>query len=189
MRKLSVFGMTIVFLAFMGMSVSAVSDEVKPVDGSDTVVNDETTPEVDGEDVTNPCGGDIEVCIFSEGSGEEVTEVKVCTIDEKGNESCESVPVEEEKDSNIVDVKPIDDNVDEIPVDCKVDPTICQRDSNDQDNVAPVDGEYEEGIYYLTGAKDLNQIQDTGMVTVSVIGSTLGLIILGFALNRKIKKN
>lgn len=53
--------------------------------------------------------------------------------------------------------------------------------------VAPADGVYEDGIYYMTGGPKAPQ--DTSMVTVSVIGSTLGLIILGFAVNRKIKKN
>ncbi len=52
--------------------------------------------------------------------------------------------------------------------------------------MAPQDGVYEDGIYYMNGPK---APQDTAMVTVSVISSTLGLIVLGFALNRKIKKN
>lgn len=52
--------------------------------------------------------------------------------------------------------------------------------------VAPADGVYEDGIYYMTGPK---APKDTGMITVSVIGSTLGLIIVGFAVSRKMKKN
>ncbi len=198
MKKLTVFLMTIVFLAFMGLSVSATTDEPKPVDGTDPVLTDPVETPVDGGEVINPCGENVEVCIFSSGEGT-VTEVKVCSVDEKGNEFCESVPVVlDGTDPEAVDgevpadwenAEPIDNTIDETPVDCIKDPTVCQRTDDDIKTLAPEDGKYEDGIYYMTGAKDLTNGQDTGMVTVSVVASTLGLIILGVAANRKFKKN
>jgi hypothetical protein len=184
MKKITVLLMSLVFIAFMGLSVSANSDEVKP---EDPTVVDPTPVEPDVVDpividdegeVTNPCGENIEVCIFTTGEGVDEgsvgtgEEVKVCTIDENGTESCVSEIV-------LPDGKPIDNTVDETPVDCEKDPTICQRTN---------DGGYEDGIYTLTGAKDL-AAQDNSMVTVSVVASTLGLIIVGLAFNRKLKKN
>jgi len=185
MKKLTVFLMTIVFLAFMGLSVSATTDEPKPVDGTDPVLTDPIDTPVDGGEVINPCGENVEVCIFSSGesTGEgTVTEVKVCSVDEKGNEFCESVPVVlDGTDPEAVDG--------EVPPDCVTDPTVCQRTDDGIYTMAPEDGKYEDGIYYMTGAKDLTDGQDTSMVTISVVASTLGLIILGVAANRKFKKN
>lgn len=186
MKKLTVFLMTIVFLAFMGLSVSATTDEPKPVDGTDPVLVDPIETPVDGGEVINPCGENVEVCIFSTGEGvsEEgtVTEVKVCTIDENGVEFCEAVPVVTDgTDPEVVDG--------EVPADCEKDPTVCQRTDDEVQTLAPEDGKYEDGIYYMTGAKDLTNGQDTSMVTISVVASTLGLIILGVAANRKFKKN
>jgi len=54
--------------------------------------------------------------------------------------------------------------------------------------VAPTDGKYEDGIYYMTGNHDTEK-KDTGLVTIAVVASTLGLIIIGIAVNRKFKKN
>jgi len=186
MRKLSVFLMMIVFMAFMGLNVLATSDEPKPIDPilvdpvpEDPILVDPIEPKpVEGE-VVNPCGENIEVCIFSSGEGT-VTEVKVCSIDENGVESCtlETV-VTDGSEPGVVDG--------EVPADCEKDPTVCQRIDEDIKTLMPTDGEYEDGIYYMTGAKD--NTADTGMVTVSVVASTLGLIVLGFAANRKFKKN
>lgn len=166
-------------MAFMGLSVSATSDEPKP---TDPILVDPAP--VDGE-VVNPCPEGVEVCAFS---GEQTTtEVKVCTVDEKGNEVCEIVLT----DGTPIDYEnalPIDNTIDgELPPDCVADPTVCQRTDDDIKTLAPADGEYEDGIYYMTGAKDT--AQDTSMVTVSVVASTIGLIALGFAANRKFRKN
>jgi len=190
MKKLNVFLMSIVFLAFMGLSVSANSDEPTTVDGGLPTVTDPSVPPVEGE-IVNPCGENVEVCIFSTGEGVSEgsvgsgEEVKVCTLDEKGNESCviEVVPI---------DGQPIDNTIDETPVDCEKDPTVCQRLNDGKDiiyTMAPTDGVYEDGIYYMTGAKDVDDQKNKDMVTVSVIASSLGLILLGVAVNRKIKKN
>lgn len=54
--------------------------------------------------------------------------------------------------------------------------------------VAPADGKYEDGIYYMNGNRDTEK-KDTGLVTVAVVASTLGLIIIGIAVNRRFKKN
>ena len=193
MKKLTVFLMTIVFLAFMGLSVSATSDDPKPVDGTDPVLVDPIETPVDGGEVINPCGENIEVCIFTSGDGvsEEGTpvEVKVCTVDENGDEACEIMITDGTLPPDWENAEPIDNTIDETPVDCVKDPTVCQRSDDDIKTLAPEDGKYEDGIYYMTGAKDLTEGQDTGMVTVSVVASTLGLIILGVAANRKFKKN
>lgn len=188
MKKLTIFLMTIVFLAFMGLSVSATTDEPKPVDGSDPVLVDPVdTPEDDGT-IINPCGENVEVCIFSsgEGSAEEgtVEEVKVCSIDSNGVESCEAVVVGETEEGVVVG-----NEGGEIAPDCEKDPTICQRTDDVIYTMAPTDGKYEDGIYYMTGDKDASANKDTSMVTISVIASTLGLILLGIAVNRKLKKN
>jgi hypothetical protein len=177
--------MMIVFMAFMGLNVLATSDEPAPIDPilvdpvpEDPILVDPIEPKpVEGE-VINPCGENIEVCIFSSGEGT-VTEVKVCSKDENGVEVCTLETVV--TDGTVPEV--VDG---EVPPDCEKDPTICQRTDEDIKTLAPTDGEYEDGIYYMTGAKDT---ADTGMVTVSVVASTLGLIVLGFAANRKFKKN
>lgn len=183
MKKLTVFLMSIVFLAFMGLSVSATSDDPKPVEGTDPVV----TEPVDGE-VINPCGENVEVCAFSGTETGTVTEVKVCIVDEKGNEVCEIV-ITDTTAPDWENAEPIDNTIDETPVDCEKDPTVCQRTDDDIVTMAPTDGVYEDGIYYMTGDKSESVKQDTSMVTVSVVASTLGLIILGIAANRKLKKN
>jgi hypothetical protein len=195
MKKLNVFLMSIVFLAFMGLSVSANSDEPKSGDSELPTVTDPSVPPVEGE-VINPCGENIEVCIFttgegvSEGSVGSGEEVKVCTVDEQGNESCvvEIVPIDGQPIDKTIDDQPVD----ETPVDCEKDPTVCQRLNDGKDviyTMAPTDGVYEDGIYYMTGTKDLDDQQNKDMVTVSVVASSLGLILLGVAVNRKIKKN
>lgn len=188
MKKLTIFLMTIVFLAFMGLSVSATTDEPKPVDGSDPVLVDPVDTPEDGGTVINPCGENVEVCIFSsgEGSAEEgtVEEVKVCTVDSDGVESCEAVLVDGKEEGTVVD-----NEGGEVAPDCEKDPTICQRVEEEVNTLAPTDGKYEDGIYYMTGDKDASATKDTSMVTISVVASTLGLILLGIAVNRKLKKN
>jgi len=193
MKKLSVFLMMIVFMAFMGLNVLATSDEPAPIDPilvdpvpEDPILVDPIEPKpVEGE-VVNPCGENIEVCIFSSGEGT-VTEVKVCSIDSDGVEVCtlETV-VTDGTEPGVVDGTEPGVVDGEVPADCEKDPTVCQRIDEDIKTLMPTDGEYEDGIYYMTGAKDN---ADTGMVTVSVVASTLGLIVLGFAANRKFKKN
>jgi hypothetical protein len=188
MKKITVLLMSLVFVAFMGLSVSANSDEPKPVEpgGVDTTPVDPIVIVDDGEG-TNPCGENIEVCIFTTGEGVDEgsvgtgEEVKVCSIDENGVESCviEVVPL---------DGEPIDNTIDETPVDCEKDPTICQRTDDEIETLMPTDGKYEDGIYYMTGEKDLSTT-DNGMTTLAVLGSTLGLIIVGLAINLKLRKN
>jgi hypothetical protein len=190
MKKITVLLMSLVFVAFMGLSVSANSDETTSVDPS---LVDPTPVEpievdpiivIDDGAVINPCGENIEVCIassgFSEGSEGTGEEVKVCSIDENGVESCviEIVPL---------DGQPIDNTIDETPVDCEKDPTICQRTDDGIETLMPTDGKYEDGIYYMTGDKNLDK--DNGMATVAVLGSTLGLIVVGLAINLKLRKN
>jgi len=193
MKKITVLLMSLMFIAFMGLSVSATSDEPTPLDPilvdpkpEEPIVVDPIIVIDDGE-VVNPCGENIEVCIFttgegvSEGSVGTGEEVKVCSIDENGAESCviEVVPL---------DGQPIDNTIDETPVDCEKDPTICQRTDDGIETLMPTDGKYEDGIYYMTGDKNLDA-KDKSMATVAVVGSTLGLIIVGLAINRKLRKN
>jgi hypothetical protein len=166
MKKLTVLLMSLVFIAFMGLSVSATSDEPTPVDPTVTV---------DDGTVVNPCGENPEICMTTtgvdEGSVGTGEEVKVCTVDKDGVETCVI-------EVALPDGTPVDNTIDETPVDCEKDPTICQRTD---------DGINEEGIYTLTGAKDLAD-KGKSMVTVSVLASTLGLIIVSLALNRKLNK-
>ena len=166
MKKLTVLLMSFVFIAFMGLSVSATSDEPTPVDPTVTV---------DDGTVVNPCGENPEICMTTtgvdEGSVGTGEEVKVCTVDKDGVETCVIEVV-------LPDGTPVDNTIDETPVDCEKDPTICQRTD---------DGINEEGIYTLTGAKDLAD-KGKSMVTVSVLASTLGLIIVSLVLNRKLNK-
>ncbi len=186
MKKITVFLMMIVFMAFMGLNVLATSDEPTTIDPilvdplpEDPILVDPIEPKpVEGE-VINPCGENIEVCIFSSGEGT-VTEVKVCSIDSDGVEVCTLETVV--TDGTVPEV--VDG---EVPADCEKDPTVCQRIDEDIKTLVPTDGEYEDGIYYMTGAQ--NTPKDSGMVTVTVVASTLGLIALGVALNRKLKKN
>jgi hypothetical protein len=183
MKKLTVFIMTIVFLAFMGLGVSATSDEPKPVDGTDPILTDPSAQPADGT-VINPCGENVEVCIFSSGEGT-ATDGKVCSIDSKGVESCEAVTVGA-PDEGVVNGS----EGGEVAPDCQKDPTVCQRaDDGVIYTMAPADGKYEDGIYYMNGDKDTGVAKDTTMVTISVVASTLGLILLGIAANRKFKKN
>jgi hypothetical protein len=179
MKKITVLLMSLMFIAFMGLSVSATSDETK-TDEPTLVDSNPTDPIViadDGE-FTNPCGENVEVCIATTGEGVEEgsvgsgEEVKVCSVDKDGIETC-IIEVA------LPDGTPVDNTIDETPVDCEKDPTVCQRTN---------DGELEDGIYTLTGAKDLVE-KDNSMVTVSVVASTLGLIVVGLAINRKLKKN
>jgi len=184
MRKITVVLMSFVFMAFMGLSVSANADQPKPVEPA---VVDPTVTSNDGQ-VVNPCGENVEVCIAttgegvsegSEGTGEEI---KVCSVDKEGTETCtvEVLPP---------DGQPVENTVDGQPVDCQKDITVCERTTDGIVTLAPTDGKYEDGIYYMTGDRDLDSKTDTSMVTISVAASSLGLIILGLSINRKIKKN
>jgi len=189
MRKITVFLMSIVFMAFMGLTVFATSDEPKPVDGTTPIVTDpiEIAPvdplPIDGGEVL-PCPKDAEVCAMTTGETGTgvVTEVKVCSIDEKGNEICtlETVVIDGTEPGTVDG---------EVPADCVTDPTVCQR-TDVIYTMAPADGKYEDGIYYMTGSKDLSATAgNTDMVTVSVVASTLGLIALGVAANKKLRKH
>ncbi len=183
MKKITVVLMSIVFIAFMGLSVSANSDEPKPVDGTLPTVTDPSTPP-DGGEIVNPCGEGIEVCIFS-GSEGTSGEISVCSTDEQGKEICEVIV----NDPKLENAQPVDQVIDEVPADCEKDPTVCQRTDGEIKTLAPTDGHYEDGVYYMTGTKDKDAQKNKDMVTVTVIASSLGLILLGLAINRKIKKN
>ncbi len=146
----------------MGLGVSATSDEPKPVDGTDPILTDPSAQPADGT-VINPCGENVEVCIFSSGEGT-ATEGKVCSIDSKGVESCEAVTVGA-PDEGVV----TGSEGGEVAPDCQKDPTVCQRaDDGVIYTMAPADGKYEDGIYYMNGDKDTGVAKDTTMVTISV---------------------
>jgi hypothetical protein len=193
MKKITVLLMSLVLIAFMGLSVSATSNEPTPIDPilvdpkpEEPIVVDPIIVIDDGE-VINPCGENIEVCIattgegFSEGTVGTDEEVKICTINENGEESCDIEAIH-------LGEKPLDNMTDETPVDCEKDPTVCQRTEDGIETLMPTDGKYEDGIYYMTGTNDLDT-QDKSMTTIAVIGSTLGLIVVGLAINLKLRKN